>query len=79
MSNNSKASAKRKQVIYSEPRRTFVKSEKRVSKKGVEYTVNIYRKNINAKPIKEIVHNIIPGDEQTAAWNGFKSKIKQSR
>jgi len=75
--NRSKAAAKRTQVVYSEPRRILVKTETRVSKKGVEYTVNKYRDNPNAKPIKTILHPQIPfsvdqDGNVIKAFNGFK-------
>ncbi len=56
MNNNSKAAAKRTQVVYSEPRRILVGTKKKVTKAGVTIITNQYRNNPNAKPIRTIIH-----------------------
>lgn len=58
MNNNSKAAAKRTQVVYSQPRRILVGTKTKLTKAGDEITVNRYKKNPNAKPIKTILHPI---------------------
>ena len=55
MKNNSKAAAKRTQVVYSEPRKIKIGSK---IVKGVE--INIYKRNKNAKPIKTVLHPLPP-------------------
>ncbi len=69
--NNSKAAAKRTQVVYSEPRKTLVGTKTKTCKSGEVITVNVYRRNKNAKPIKSIVHPLIPGDASTKPFNQF--------
>jgi len=44
------------QNIYSQPRKIFMRTETKISKRGVEYTVNHYRNNPDAKVIKTITH-----------------------
>ncbi len=69
MNNNSKAAAKRTQVVYSEPRKLLVSSKTLPNGQRV----NTYRKNKNAKPIKFIVHPTIPARNGKPAWNCFKA------
>ena len=75
MRNNSKAAAKRTQVVYSEPRKSLVGTKTKTCKSGKVITVNVYKKNLNAKPIRVIQHAKIPGDEKRAAFNQF-NKLK---
>lgn len=58
MKNNSKAAAKRTQVVYSEPQFIKVGSREKICKSGKVITINRYKKNLNAKPIKTIFHPI---------------------
>ena len=70
--NNSKAAAKRTQVVLSAPAYIKIGTKEVVSKKGVKQTVGIWRKNPLSKPIKEIVHATIPPDAERKAFNQFK-------
>lgn len=76
MNNNSKAAAKRTQVVYSEPKRILVSSKIKTTKSGVEIKINRYKDNPNAKFVKEIVHDTIPGDKYHKAFNQF-NKFKR--
>lgn len=71
MNNNSKAAAKRTQVVYSEPRKTLVGTRTKLTKAGVEITINRYKRNPNAKPVKEIQHATIPPSLKSKAFNQF--------
>ena len=71
MNNNSKAAAKRTQVVYSEPRRKLVSSITKTRKDGTTYIVNRYKDNPNAKPIKTIVHATISADKENKGFNCF--------
>lgn len=72
MNNNSKAAAKRTQVVLSAPAYIKIGTKEVVSKSGVKRTVGIWRKNQKSHPIKEIVHNTIPGTPKNKAFNQFK-------
>lgn len=72
MGNNSKAAAKRTQVVYSKPRKSLVGTKTKTCKSEKVITVNVYRRNPNAKPIRVIQHATIPGDEKRVAFNQFK-------
>jgi hypothetical protein len=63
MKNNSKAAAKRTQVVYSEPRKIKIGTKEVVSKKGIAAVVGIYELNKNAKPIKTVLHPLPPQRE----------------
>lgn len=60
MNNNSKAAAKRTQIVMSEKSRTFVTKKTVITKAGKTITVNVYKKNKNAKPIKTVLHPLPP-------------------
>lgn len=72
MSNNSKAAAKRTQIVYSEPQYILVGSKEKLCKSGKVIIVNRYKKNPNAKPVKEILHALIPADGLRPSFNQFK-------
>lgn len=71
MNNNSKAAAKRTQIVYSEPQFVLVGNKEKTCQSGKVITVNRYRKNPNAKPIRTIQHATIPGDTKRKAFNVF--------
>lgn len=55
--NNRKTTAYRqRQVVMSEPAKTFVESYTRYKADGTPYTKNRYRRNPKAKPVKQIIH-----------------------
>ena len=60
MKNNSKAAAKRTQVVMSEKSKVFVSKKTVKTKSGKKITVNVYKANKNAKPIKTILHPLPP-------------------
>jgi len=60
MKNNSKAAAKRTQVVMSEKSKIFVSKKTVKTKSGKKITVNVYKANKNAKPIKTILHPLPP-------------------
>ncbi len=59
MNNNSKAAAKRTQIVYSEPQRLLVSSRVITDKHGKEQKINKYRNNPNAIPVKTIIHPLV--------------------
>jgi hypothetical protein len=60
MKNNSKAAAKRTQVVMSEKSKIFVSTKTVTTKAGKKITVNVYKRNKNAKPLKTILHPLPP-------------------
>jgi len=77
INNNSKAAAKRTQIVRSEPEFVKIGTKKVTSKKGLTHEVGVYRRNKNSKPLKAIVHPLLPGDSKTKAFyqfNKFKNR-----
>lgn len=75
MKNNSKAAAKRTQVVYDKPQWTKVGEREKLCKSGETVKTGVYKFNPDAKPIRTIVHPLIPGSEKHKAFNQF-SKFK---
>lgn len=67
MRNNSKAAAKRTQVVMSEKSKIFVSKKTVKTKSGKKITVNVYKANKNAKPIKTILHPLPPPTDRNVS------------
>lgn len=72
--NNSKASATRRQIVYSAPRKLFVKTVTKTRKDGSTYEVNVYKPNPDAKPVKSILHKAESPVTKAYAYNQLKDK-----
>lgn len=71
MKNNSKAAAKRTQVVMSEKSKIFVSKKTVTTKAGKKITVNVYKKNKNAKPLKTILHPLPPPTDRMSGDNAM--------